>query len=100
MTHLVEFDKLGQLMKKLDLREPNKRWQHPWLLVHRASLHNQLKKLATSAEGEGPPATLHTASKVVEVDPENGTITLENGETSEADVIVGADGVYVCSVPR
>ncbi|OIW34539.1 FAD/NAD(P)-binding domain-containing protein [Coniochaeta ligniaria NRRL 30616] len=94
MTHLVEFSQDGQVMKKADLREPNKRWQHPWLLVHRVSLHDQLKKLATSEEGEGIPAKLHTASKVVEIDPEKGTLTLETGETSTADIIVGADGVY------
>lgn len=95
MTHLVEHSKDGTLMKKIDLRGPNKRWQHPWLLVHRVNLHEQLKKLATG-EGEGTPAKLHTASKVVEIDPEKGTLTLENGETSTADVIIGADGVYVC----
>lgn len=99
MTHLVEFSKGGQLMKKVDLREPNKRWQHPWLLVHRVSLHDQLKKLATSEAGAGTPAKLRTASKVVEIDPEKGTLTLETGETSTADIIVGADGVYVRVAP-
>jgi len=97
MTHLVEFSMEGKLMQKVDLREPNKRWQHPWLLVHRVSLHDQLKKLATSAEGEGSRAKLSTASKVISIDPEKGTLTLENGETKTADVIVGADGVYVRS---
>ena len=96
MKYVVEFTGEGKLMRKVDLREPNKAWQHQWLLCHRVSLHDKLKKVATSEEGEGVPAKLHTASKVVEIDPEKGTITLENGETSTADIIVGADGVYVC----
>ncbi|KAH8905161.1 FAD/NAD(P)-binding domain-containing protein [Coniochaeta sp. PMI_546] len=94
MSHLVEFSMDGQVMKKADLTGPNQRWQHPWLLVHRVSLHDQLKKLATSEDGAGIPAKLHTASKVVQINPEEGTLTLENGETSTADIIVGADGVY------
>lgn len=57
-------------------------------------MHDHLKRLATSTAGEGTPANLHTASKVVEVDPDTGTITLENGTTDTADVVVGADGIY------
>jgi 2-polyprenyl-6-methoxyphenol hydroxylase-like FAD-dependent oxidoreductase len=95
MEHLIEYSSDGQVMKDVDLKEAAKRWQHPWLLTHRVGLHDKLKKLATGAEGEGPAAELHTASKVVEVDPEKGTITLENGQMDTFDVIVGADGVYV-----
>jgi 2-polyprenyl-6-methoxyphenol hydroxylase-like FAD-dependent oxidoreductase len=99
INHMIQYAKDGRVLQNFDLREPNKRWQHPWLLVHRANLHSHLKKLATSLEGEGAPAKLHTASKVVEIDPDKGTLTLENGETITADVIVGADGVYVNTYP-
>lgn len=38
MAHLVEYMRDGHVRKSLDLRMPNKRWQHPWHLVHRAAL--------------------------------------------------------------
>jgi 2-polyprenyl-6-methoxyphenol hydroxylase-like FAD-dependent oxidoreductase len=64
-------------------------------LVHRVGLHDKLMTVATSADGPGRPARLHTSSKVIEVDPVAGTIELENGNIVTADVIVGADGIYV-----
>lgn len=39
----------------------------PWLLNHRVDLHNELKRLATTTEGPGAPATIRTAAKVVRV---------------------------------
>ncbi|KAK1781826.1 FAD/NAD(P)-binding domain-containing protein [Copromyces sp. CBS 386.78] len=94
MNRLIELLPDGQIVKDIDLREPNKRWQHPWHLVHRVNLHETLKKLATSPEGEGIPAKLHTSSKVMDVDTAQGLITLANGERVTADVIIGADGIY------
>ncbi|KAK5663371.1 hypothetical protein OQA88_3799 [Cercophora sp. LCS_1] len=94
MDHLVEHMKDGQVRKHIDLRIPNKRWQHPWHLVHRASLYEELKRLATSEEGIGMPVTLRTGRKVTELDPNQGMLRLDNGETVFADLIVGADGIY------
>jgi salicylate hydroxylase len=36
----------------------------PWFLAHRVDLHEELKRLATEAEGEGKPAELHLNSAV------------------------------------
>ncbi|CCC08069.1 hypothetical protein SMACR_01631 [Sordaria macrospora] len=94
MDRLIELLPDGQIVKDIDLREPNKRWQHPWHLVHRVNLHERLKKLATLGEGEGIPAKLHISSKVTDVDTSQGFITLANGERVSADVIIGADGIY------
>lgn len=83
-------------MSNVDFTELNKRWQHPWLLCHRVRLHDTLMRMATSVAGEGPPAQLHTSSKVADVDPEIGTVTLGDGtRTDSADLIIGADGIYV-----
>ena len=97
MDRLVERAGDGRVIKDIDLTVANKRWQHPWHLVHRVSLHNELKKLAVSEESgsRGIPVKLHTASKVVEVDSYKGTVTLENGTTNTADIVIGADGIYV-----
>ncbi|KAH8889560.1 FAD/NAD(P)-binding domain-containing protein [Thozetella sp. PMI_491] len=94
MTRLIENFHTGGCKVNIDLTEANKQWQHPWHLVHRVFLHDTLKKIATSEEGLGTPAVLHTSSKVAEVDAENGAITLADGTKVEADIIIGADGIY------
>lgn len=66
-----------------------------WLLVYRVHLHEALKKRATEAEGQGVPVELRTSSRVVDVDPATATVTLENGETVQGDLVIGADGVHV-----
>lgn len=88
----------GEVVTDHDLREPNKMWQHPWHLAHRVGLHNKLKDAATSKQAPGPPATLHTASRVSSVDCDAGRIVLEDGLAVPADVIIGADGVNVSRV--
>ncbi|KAF7342747.1 FAD/NAD-binding domain-containing protein [Mycena sanguinolenta] len=59
----------------------------PYYLVHRADLLELLKSLAA------PYMTLRLKSKVVSVDPRTPLVTLENGETLHADLIIGADGI-------
>lgn len=70
--------------------ESAKIWQHPWQLIHRVKLHESLKETAKSAG-----AILHTSKKVTKVDPETATVQFENGETVKADLVIGADGIYV-----
>ncbi|KAH7402662.1 hypothetical protein BKA66DRAFT_564567 [Pyrenochaeta sp. MPI-SDFR-AT-0127] len=89
----------GKEMFSIDLERDAGRWQHPWQLAHRVSLHSELKSLAT-AEGKGTPAILKTRSRVVDVDPKEGIVTLDGGETLQSDVIVGADGVHSRTRPR
>ncbi|KAK4234683.1 hypothetical protein C8A03DRAFT_37519 [Achaetomium macrosporum] len=97
MERLTEYDANNNVTRDIDLTEPNKQWQHPWHLVHRVHLHEELKRRATSPEGEGVPAELRTFSRVVDVDPAAGTAVLENGQVVQGDVIVGADGVHSVS---
>ncbi|GAA5984663.1 hypothetical protein JCM10908_003448 [Rhodotorula pacifica] len=71
-----------------------KEFAAPWLLNHRVDLHNELRRLATTEDGEGKPATVRTASRVVDIDAEAGVVRLADGETIQADVIVAADGIH------
>ncbi|KAJ7023169.1 FAD/NAD(P)-binding domain-containing protein [Mycena alexandri] len=64
----------------------------PSLLVHRSDLHTELYRLATGP-GEGPPATIHLSSKVIECHPDQGLITLSDGPVISSDLILGADGI-------
>lgn len=93
MQGIVEYDGQGNLLKDIDLRGAGGMWQHPWVLSHRVSLHNELKRVATSAAGTGAPATLKVASRVASVDPETATVILEDGTTYTGDLVLGADGV-------
>ncbi|KAJ7629737.1 FAD/NAD(P)-binding domain-containing protein [Mycena polygramma] len=65
----------------------------PWLMVHRVDLHNELKRLALAAEGEGPPATLHLNHRVISCDIGACSVTLEDGTVHIGDLIIGADGI-------
>lgn len=84
----------GKRLFVADLVKDAHRWQWPWQLAHRINLHEELKKRATSEQGPGKPAVLNTRSRVVDVDPYEATITLDNGEKIKGDVVVGADGVH------
>ncbi|RDW68710.1 putative salicylate hydroxylase [Aspergillus mulundensis] len=66
----------------------------PWLLAHRVDLHNELRRVATGTEKPGKPVELTLRAEVVDYDVENGYITLGDGSTHHADLIVGADGVH------
>lgn len=88
----------GEIVMDLDNREPNKQWQHPWQFCHRVSLHEKLKALAVEEGGVGTPVKLHTASKIVKLDPAKGEVQLGDGTTVTGDLVLGADGIYVSSL--
>ncbi|CAK7220654.1 hypothetical protein SBRCBS47491_004261 [Sporothrix bragantina] len=66
----------------------------PWWLAHRIDLHSELRRLAVDAEGQGKPAQLHLGCPVAGVNYDVGEITLKDGTTHKADLIIGADGVH------
>ncbi|KAJ7859502.1 hypothetical protein B0H14DRAFT_2506642 [Mycena olivaceomarginata] len=59
----------------------------PYYHIHRADLMDMLLDLAR------PYMTLRLNSRVIAVDPQEGKVTLENGDVILADLIVGADGI-------
>jgi 2-polyprenyl-6-methoxyphenol hydroxylase-like FAD-dependent oxidoreductase len=61
----------------------------PWWWVHRGDLHAALRKLATDPNGPGKPAEILLGKTVTACDPSTGTVTLSDGTTMTADVIVG-----------
>jgi len=54
-------------------------------------------RLALALDGPGQPCKLTLGSAVIDSDPETATVTLAGGKTLHADLLVGADGVKVCS---
>jgi salicylate hydroxylase len=63
--------------------------------VHRVDLHNKLKSEATSTSRVGVPVTLHLACKVVDIDLEKASVTLDDGLIFNGDLLLGADGLHV-----
>ncbi|KAJ5722780.1 hypothetical protein N7488_000815 [Penicillium malachiteum] len=90
---LREYTPDGTPVHVAAIKEHAAMWRHRWLLVHRAHFHEGLKA-AAQGPGKGRPAVLHTASKIVDVDAHNATVTLESGEVITGDVLIGADGVH------
>ncbi|KAK4237136.1 hypothetical protein C8A03DRAFT_44961 [Achaetomium macrosporum] len=94
MSRYIELTKDGHTFKDVDLTEANKRWPHPWQLVLRAALYQELKRIATSEEGDGVPVDLVFSCQIIDVDPQRGALTMPDGREHQADVIIGADGIY------
>lgn len=73
-------------------------WGMPMYAVHRVDLHSQLRQLATQVEGEGRPCDVRLRAKVIDYDAEKGTVTTEDREVLQADLVVAADGVHSTAV--
>jgi 2-polyprenyl-6-methoxyphenol hydroxylase-like FAD-dependent oxidoreductase len=91
---LSQFLPTGKELFSIPLEREAHRWQHPWQLAHRVALHSELKRLATTEDAPGTPAILKTRSRVVDVNTQDGSVTLDSGEIVYGDVVVGADGVH------
>ena len=61
----------------------------------RIPLHNELKRLALGEGGQGRPAKLVTSARIVDVEPETGTVTQQDGTRHHADLVIVADGTHV-----
>ncbi|KAH6698486.1 putative salicylate hydroxylase [Leptodontidium sp. MPI-SDFR-AT-0119] len=84
----------GTLIRRHRNDDVEKIYGSPWWLAHRVDLHNELRALALDHEGDGVPAQLHLTSIVQSVDAEAGIVTLSDGSTHQADLIIGADGIH------
>lgn len=89
-----EYRANGELVYSRDVSGLSKVFPYPWQLIHRVDLHSVLKDIATSEEGRGTPAVLHTRSRVSSVDIEAPSLTLEDGSLHTGDFIIAADGIH------
>ncbi|KAL6908520.1 FAD/NAD(P)-binding domain-containing protein [Trichoderma evansii] len=78
----------GNLLGNVRIKEMESQYGAPYIVVHRAVLHNILHRHAIKAGGE-----LLLDSDVVEYDFANGAVQLRNGKRLTADLVVGADGI-------
>lgn len=65
------------------------------LLFHRKDIHDIFKRTLTSQSSDlvGGSVEIRTASRVINCDEHQGTVTLENGNIIQGDLIIGADGM-------
>jgi 6-hydroxynicotinate 3-monooxygenase len=82
----------GEMMFDLELgAAAERRFQAPYLLMHRAELHEALLSAVD-------PAIIRMDARLVEVTQNEDTVVLNfaDGTWAQADAVIGADGVHSC----
>lgn len=77
------------LIGALDMTAFEEEYSAPYIVIHRASLHNILHRHAVQAGAE-----IRLDATVTKYDFENGAVELKSGEMLHADLVVGADGIH------
>ncbi|KPI35784.1 6-hydroxynicotinate 3-monooxygenase [Cyphellophora attinorum] len=68
------------------------------LLLHRADLHTGIMSIVEALPE--PKPKIHLGSAVKDMEPEQGSIILENGSTVSKDLVIVADGSHSRLIPR
>ncbi|WP_455681855.1 FAD-dependent oxidoreductase [Streptomyces viridosporus] len=81
----------GDELTRLDLRDLEKRYGYPYMVIHRSDLHGLLLRACERAGVE-----LITDAQVTSYENTDGgaRVTLASGETHEAGVVIAADGLH------
>ncbi|KAF6827124.1 salicylate hydroxylase [Colletotrichum plurivorum] len=82
------------LVHELDLGSVAEGYGCPWYFAHRVDLHQELKRMATVESPGMLPLDVRLGCEVASYDPENASVTLADGTTVVADVVVVADGIH------
>ncbi|PMB68810.1 3-hydroxybenzoate 6-hydroxylase 1 [Beauveria bassiana] len=85
---LVRDGRSGAALAAIPTGGMEERYGAPYLVVHRAVLHNLLRRHAIAAGAE-----LRLGSKVVRYDWAAGAVELHDGSRVAADLVIGADGI-------
>lgn len=81
-------DKDGTMIGSMQMDKIEELYRAPYIVIHRASLHDILHRHAVRAGTE-----LLLESKVVRYDFGNGAVELKSGKRLEGDLVIAADGV-------
>ena len=85
-----------ELDSEVGYEDTEARYGSPWLLLHRADLHQGLRTLLAASSSN---ARIELASEVTSIDCQAGTLTLAEGQTIEKDLLVVADGAHCRHLP-
>lgn len=87
---VTRFTAQGEILTQIDFSKIRKFFAPSEAgIMHRVDLHEGLKKLALSLGVE-----INLRNAVASLDPEAGSITLEDGMVVAGDVVIGADGIH------
>lgn len=80
----------GEELTRLDLREMERRYGYPYMVIHRSDLHAMFLRAASRAGVE-----LVTNAKIVDytAGSDEATVHLEDGSTQTAPCVIAADGL-------
>ncbi|MFE2936288.1 FAD-dependent monooxygenase [Streptomyces sp. NPDC059278] len=81
----------GEELTRLDLRDLEKRYGYPYLVIHRSDLHGLLLRACERAGVELITDTQVTAYENTEG---GARVTLASGRTHEAGVVIAGDGLH------
>jgi salicylate hydroxylase/6-hydroxynicotinate 3-monooxygenase len=86
-SHLNRIGDTGEITRELPM--PESLYDAPYLCMHRADLHGALLSAV-------PPEIIHLDKRLVGLDQARGHVTLSfaDGTCSNADAVIGADGVH------
>ncbi|TDC12785.1 3-hydroxybenzoate 6-hydroxylase [Actinomadura bangladeshensis] len=81
----------GAELTRLDLRDLERRYGYPYLVIHRSDLHAMLLRACRRAGVD-----LVTSQQAVAYanTPDGARVTLADGHTEEAQVVIAADGLH------
>lgn len=78
-------------LTRLDLRDLERRYGFPYLVIHRSDLHGILLR---ACERAGVELLTGKACVDYEDTPDGARVTFEDGATDEAEVVLAADGLH------
>ncbi|MCJ1372591.1 hypothetical protein MMC20_003816 [Loxospora ochrophaea] len=93
-SNYTSYNQNGDITKKHVHERVKEKYGSPYIMCGRIPLHNELKRLALGEGGQGRPAKLVTSARIVDVEPETGTVTQQDGTRHHADLVIVADGTH------
>ena len=93
-------DTLENMGPTLRFDHVEKTYGSKWNFYHRVDMHQELKERALDPNGPGKPAVIKLGSQVVDVDCEEGIITIKDGSKHQFDLVIIADGQHVSQAFR
>jgi salicylate hydroxylase len=90
----IRHGRKGHVLGSIAIRDLENDYGAPYILIHRAILHDILHKHSVKAG-----AKVRVNSKVVQYLFDSASVVLSNGETLSADLVVAADGTLASCCP-
>lgn len=87
-------DTLEPMAPTIDFSDIPSRYGNEWYFYHRVDMHRQLRVMAEDPMLENKPSVIRLGCQVVDVDPEQGILTLKDGTTVQKDLVIIADGQH------